>query len=231
MKKGSLLVLLLWTCRPAEAAVVFDQPAGSTGGLLQSSWWSPEGDDHDRYVWDNFTLSSAQDISEIKWRGGHDPLKFGSGGPVLDFTLSIYASIPAGTQPDVSRLPLLELSTEGNANQTWAGEFGETSLYDYTYTLPSAFQASAGTKYWVQIQAAQNGIPDWGLARATGGDGSHFEKYVFSGTENYQAALGDAAFTLTSAVPEPASSALAAGLAVLGYALWRRMKRTLAVNL
>lgn len=187
-----------------SAAVVYDQPAGSGGEILLSSWWSPEGDDHDQYIWDNFTLSMDQQISQISWRGGFDPMRFGSGGPVLDFTLSIYASISAGTQPDVTKPPLRKYSTGGNANQTRAGTFEGTSVYDYTFTLPESFSASAGAKYWLQIQAAQNGIPDWGLAKGSGGDGSHFRKIVLMGDNKYQVAQGDAAFRLASAASEPA---------------------------
>lgn len=148
----------------AAGAAVYDQPPDSTGRLIQSSWWTPNGSDYDRYVWEDFTLPTAQAISQITWRGGYDPARFGSGGPVLDFTVAIYASISAGIQPDLTRAPLAEFKTGGNANEAPAGTFAGTKMYDYVFTLPVQFLAAAGTKYWVQIEASQNGIPDWGIA-------------------------------------------------------------------
>jgi PKD repeat protein len=179
----------------APAAIIYSQPPSSSGGLLQSSWWAPDESNYDRYVWDNFTLQSTQAITETQWRGGYDPARFGSGGPVIDFTVAIYASIPGGSQPDVINPPLVEYQTGGNAGQTPAGTFGGTTMYDYQFTLPTPFQAAAGTRYWVQIVAAQHGIPDWGLAAGTGGNGSHFRRAHDVG-DIYQFVPGDAAFIL-----------------------------------
>ena len=152
----------------------------------------PDGSDWDQWVWDSFILPSTQAITEIQWRGGFDPAYLGSGGPVINFTVAIYPSIAAGTEPAVAGPPLVEYETGGNAGQTLAGVFGGATLYDYQFTLPAAFVATGGTKYWVQIEAWQHGIPDWGLAQGTGGNGAHFRRvYV-----NYQSAPGDAAFTL-----------------------------------
>src|SRR5574341_464352 len=81
--------------------IVYTQPPSQSGVMYLSSRWDPNGSDFDQYVWDNFTLASNQEITEIRWRGGFDPAKFGSGGSVIDFVISIYASIPGGYQPDV----------------------------------------------------------------------------------------------------------------------------------
>ena len=173
-------------------AVLYSQPPSSSGTLYHSSWMDPDGSDWDQWVWDSFILPSTQAITEIQWRGGFDPAYLGSGGPVIDFTVAIYPSIAAGTEPNVVNPPLVEYQTGGDAGQTLAGIFGGTTMYDYQFTLPAAFVATAGTKYWVQIEAWQHGIPDWGLSQGTGGNGSHFRRvYV-----NYQSAPGDAAFTL-----------------------------------
>lgn len=176
----------------APAAVLYSQPPSSSGTLYHSSWMDPDGSDWDQWVWDSFILPSGGQITDIQWRGGFDPAYLGSGGPVIDFTVAIYPSIAAGTEPNVVDPPLVEVETGGDAGQTPAGVFGGVPLYDYQFTLPAAFVATAGTKYWVQIEAWQHGIPDWGLAQGTGGNGSHFRRvYV-----NYQSAPGDAAFTL-----------------------------------
>jgi hypothetical protein len=177
------------------AGVLYSQPPTSNGVLYQSS---RNGTDYDQYVWDNFAILSGQTISitEIKWRGGYDPLKFGSGGPVVAFRVAIYPSIAGGTQPDVTNPPLVDYLTGGNAGETLVGTFGGTIMYDYTFVLPAPFHAMAGTKYWVQIEASQSGIPDWGIAAGTGGDGSHFRRTANAGDVFYQIVPGDAAFTL-----------------------------------
>jgi hypothetical protein len=180
----------------ASTDTVYSQPAGLSGTLLQSSWWDPNGSDYDQYVWDGFALPSNHEINAIQWRGGYDPTKFGSGGPVVDFTVAIYASIAAGTQPDVGSPPLVEYHTGGNAGETLVGTFGSTRMYDYSLALSTPFHAVAGVKYWVQIEATQNNIPDWGLAQATSGDGKYFRKIANVGDIFYQLVPGDAAFTL-----------------------------------
>ena len=178
------------------AGIIYTQPISSSGALLQSSWWDPNGSDYDQYVWDNFTLSSTHVITEIHWSGGYDPAKFGSGGPVIDFSVKIYPSIPAGSQPDVVNPPLVDYQTGGNAGQTLAGTFGGTTMYDYQFALPASFYAEAGTRYWVQIEAWQHGIPDWGISVGTGGDGVYFRRIANVGDIYYQLVPGDAAFTL-----------------------------------
>ena len=185
----------------AQGAVLYSQPHNQSGGLVQSSWWAPDQSNYDRYVWDNFTLGSPQAITEVQWRGGYDPAKFGSGGPVLDFTVAIYASIPGGSEPDHINGPLVAYQTGGNAGQTLAGTFGGTTMYDYHFALPASFQATAGTKYWVYILAFQHGMPDWGIALGTGGNGVYFRRIHEPG-DFYQLLPGDAAFTLLGP-PQP----------------------------
>ncbi len=186
----------------ALAAIVYSQPHNLSGVLFQSSWLDPNESNDDRYIWDNFTLQSTQVITEVQWRGGYDPAKFGSGGPVLDFSVAIYPSAAAGTQPDVLNPPLVQYQTGRNAGETLAGTFVSTTMYDYRFSLPTPFTATAGTKYWVQIEGFQHGtVPDWGLAAGTSGDGKYFVRIHNIGNV-YQLAAGDAAFTLVGpAVP------------------------------
>jgi hypothetical protein len=176
--------------------VVYRQPPSAQGGLLPSARWDPDGSDYDAYVWDSFTLSSSQDIGEIAWRGGYDAAKARSGGKLIDFRVAIYGSRAANTQPDVVNGPLAEYRSGGRAGETPADPTARTKLYDYHLTLPTPFRAEAGTKYWVQIEAIQQGIPAWGIATGTGGDGRHFRRVAGAGDFMYQSALGDAAFSL-----------------------------------
>ena len=192
MKGLFFIAMFLFLSIEAQAVVIFDQTRGASTALLQSSAMEPNGSDYDRYVWDNFTLSSNKTISKVAWRGGYDPAKNGSGGPVLYFTVAVYASIPAGTQPTLPN-PLVSYNTGGNAGET--SEIG--NIHGYQFTLPQPFQALAGKKYWLQIEAFQKGIPDWGIV-AGSGDGVHFTRMASQGGDiAYYSLPGDAAFTLS----------------------------------
>jgi hypothetical protein len=182
------------TSAPAPAAgVIFSQPPGPSGKLLQSSLRDPDGSAIDQWAWDDFALGQTQTISEVRWRGGYDPARLGSGGPVVDFTLAIYPSNLTGSQPDVAHPPLVHYQFGGNAAETPADVSGGVQIYDYHFRLPVPFQAAAGTKYWIQIEAFQHGVPDWGLSAGMGGGGHYFRKLADEGI--YQSVTGDAAFT------------------------------------
>lgn len=183
-----------------EAIVIYSQPPKPGGGLLPSSWRDPEGSADDRAVWENFGFENAQTISQVRWRGGYDPARLGSGGPVHDFTVDIYPSIPAHSEPDLASAPLVHYRVGGNADETPAELLGGVQTYEYQFVLPEPFEAAAATTYWIQIEAFQSGDPDWGLSVGSGtlGDGRHFR-----GTADgyyYQLVLDDVAFELLSAV-------------------------------
>jgi hypothetical protein len=206
MKRILLLTLLallaLLIASPIHAAVAFVQPHDGGGALHKSSWYPPDGLDGDAYCWDDFTLPSNRAITEVHWRGGYEFHPSGSGqSAVSDFEVSIYRSIPAGTQPDVGAGGrLVHYFVGGNAGETPAGAFGGVQMFDYAFTLPSPFQATGGVKYWVQVEASQGAAapsyaPDWGFAVGTGGNNAHFRR-ITGGT--YQAPLQDLAFSLNA---------------------------------
>ena len=189
------------TATLSAATTLYSQPPSPSGHLFQSSWWDPDGSNYDQYLWDDFTLSGNETIGEIQWRGGYDPATFGHGGPVLYFTVAIYASIPGGSEPYILT-PLVEYQTADKAGEVFAGVFGGVSMYDYAFTLPAPFKAAAGTKYWLYIRAAQHGgIPNWGLTVGTGGDGRYFQCESLFADKYYRVVAGDAAFTLLSSTP------------------------------
>jgi hypothetical protein len=212
-EKGFLLALsigliLLTPNTRADTVKVFSQSVSPIGGLYQSSRWDPDGSDYDQYVWDDFTFQSTTSISAIGWVGGYDPVKSGSGGKVLDFIVKIYPSIAAGTQPDVAHNALFEYHSNGNANESVADSLVGVRYYAYSFVLPTLFEAVAKTKYWIQIEAMQHGIPDWGIAAATNGDGTYFRRIANVGDIYYQAIQGDAAFFLVGqSVPTKAGRA------------------------
>jgi hypothetical protein len=194
-----MLSILLVACSVkarTQSGQVYSQPISPNGGQYQSSWFDPNGGDNDQYVWDNFTLPAATAIAEIDWKGAYDPAKSGSGGKVLDFAVSVYSSIAGGSQPDVAHAALIHYQTNGNAHETAADSLGAQRYYSYSFVLPALFEAAAGTKYWLQVEAVQHGIPDWGIAAATGGDNTYFRKIANAGDVLYQAVPGDAAFSL-----------------------------------
>ena len=182
-----------------NSVVIYSQPPKSSGGLIPSSWREPDGSATDRFAWENFGFENAQTISEVRWRGGYDPAKKRSGGPVRDFTVDIYRSIPAGSEPDLASAPLVHYRVGGNAGETPADVLGGVQTYDYRFVLPAPFEVAAATTYWLQIEAFQSGEPDWGLSIGTGtlGDGRHF-RGVADGYY-YQLVLDDAAIGLAAA--------------------------------
>jgi hypothetical protein len=183
---------------------IYEQPVDPNGRLLLSSWRDPDGSDNDQYVWDSFTLQSNATITEVNWFGVYDPLRFGAGGPVLDFSVSIFPSIAAGTEPDIAHPPLVRYQAGGNASESAIGTAGGGTLYAYTFPLPAPFVATAGTRYWLQIEGFQHGsIPDWCLAPGRGGDSSHFLRTSGVGGDIlYRFAPGDAAFALIGLIPD-----------------------------
>lgn len=190
------------------STVVYSQPADSTGTIMKSSWYAPNGLDGDQYVWDNFTLKSAANIKEVDWTGGYTNYLSGAGkAPVSDFTVSIYPSIVGGWQPDIINGPVVQYQVGGNAGETASVVAGGVQLYNYKYVLPTQFHAQAGTKYWVQIEASQGVTstygwpPDWGLASASGGDNSNFREIIggsMAGGNYYNFWSGDTAFSLVA---------------------------------
>ena len=198
-----------WPNSPTDViGTLFTQPVDPAGKLLISSWLDPDGSNHDKYVWDNFTLPVSGGITEtitgIEWVGGYDPLRFGAGGAVIDFSVKIYPSTPSGAEPAIANPPLVSYLTGGFAGETSIGMVGTIPMNSYTSTLPVPLIASTGVKYWVQIQAFQHGsIPDWGIAVGTGGEGYHYVRESSAGGDIiYRTVTDDAAFTVLGPVPD-----------------------------
>lgn len=184
----------------SDAVVVYTQPIKTNAGLIPSSWKDPVASWADHFVWENFGFENAQTISEIRWRGGYDPALNGSGGAVVQFSVDIYTSIPAGSEPDLAQAPLVHYIVDGNAEETPSGDLNGVPIYDYRFVLPEYFEVEAATTYWIQILAFQYGDPDWGLVTGSGtlGDGRHFRSTAYG--YYYQLALEDVALELLAPV-------------------------------
>ena len=208
----ALAALLSLATFHAHAAVVYSQPPDGSGSLYQSA---VNGTDYDQMTWDSFRLTNAAAITELHWRGGfvHGG---GYGGPATNWTIAIYGDIANGYQPDIINPPLVTYAVAGNAGQTNAGTFGGTAMYDYAFTLPSPFQASSNQFYWVLIQANQTGLPEWGIALGSGGNGKCFRRIANVGDWWYYLALGDTAFTLVASDSPTVNIAASASPAGMG---------------
>lgn len=189
----------LWT----QAATVFEQPHDGSGTLHMSSRYQANGTDYDQFVWDSFTLPTAQAVTEIRWRGGYDPAMAYWAGQLVNFRVSIYESIAAGSEPYLgpgyphNPATLVAYDTGDKAGEVGVGSFNGVPMFDYHFVLPTVFQAQAGKEYWVQIEAEfAGGIPSWGFAK--GGSGSHFRRIASAADFYFQIAPGDAAFGIVA---------------------------------
>lgn len=240
MKKILTALLLVLSTFIGRSAVVYTQPPAG-GGLLPSAWWTPNGSDYDQYAWDNFSISSNAPVTEVKWRGG---CYYGSPtNSITGFTISFYSSIGGNSQPDIASVfapnPLVTYTVSGNPGQTSAGTVGGVAMYDYDFVLPTPFQATAGTVYWIQIEAAQAGIPDWCLAGGSGGNGVYFKQFAYVGDKYFLLGSGDAAFTLltadtaiysVAASASPAASGTIAGAGLFPAGVTASLVATPATN-
>lgn len=202
--KTILLLCLFLAALHARAGVVFEQAHDGSGTLHHSSRYQVNGTDYDQFVWDSFSVTSAQAVTEIRWRGGYNPGWSYWAGQIANFRVSIYASVPGLSQPFLgpgyphTPATLIAYDTGNKAGETSAGVFGGVEMFDYHFTLPTPFQAAADTVYWVQIEAEfVNGIPSWGFANGSP-NGSHFRRIPNQADYYFQNAPGNAAFGIVT---------------------------------
>lgn len=169
----------------------YSQAQDGTGTLMQSSG---NGNDYDRFVWDDFIVPSAEDVVELRWQGGYALPPTYPSGPIQSFDISFWTTV--ANQPDIGAGPAV-LYEAVTATETSLGTFGGNEIFEYAVRLPSSFHVQAGTRYWVAIGAFQPGVPGWGIASGSGGNGALFESFVnYAGGTQYRFGTGDAAFTL-----------------------------------
>jgi len=206
IKSLILLALIASFSTAARASVVYIQPHNGSGSLYQSAL---NGTDYDQLTWDMFRVTNSIAITEIRWRGGY--LYGGAySGRATNWTIAVYRDIANGFEPDIISPPFAIYSVSGNAGETVAGTFAGTTLYDYAFTLPSPFQATAGSNYWLLIQANQSGIPEWGMALGSGPYGGCFRRVAGMADWYFYRASGDLAFSLLAS-DGPTATIAAAG--------------------
>jgi hypothetical protein len=208
--------LLAGAAAATAQTTVYSHTLDTGGGIHKSAWYPPDGLDGDIRCWDAFRFTNTQTVTQLRWTGGYTNFLSGAGQAYAHaFTIAIWPSIAAGSQPDIVSGPMVEYDAMNNCGETPAGVSiqantlgvppGLCPLYTYSYTLPVPFQAQPNVKYWVQIFAWQNLTPfyfwppDWGLAGAAGGDGYHFRHIYDSGP--YQIIQRDLLFSLLGPAP------------------------------
>lgn len=140
------------------------QPVGGGTSIEARTSQAPTNGSAPSEVLDEFSLASAASITTLRWQGIYCTAVDNAPAPAATasaFVVSIYAD--AAGSPNLAT-PLLRqtypiantgqtltrnwsgLTCTGGNNTTWA-------VYDYSITLPSAFAAAAGTRYWLSVQA------------------------------------------------------------------------------
>ncbi len=143
-------------------------------------------------VFDDFTLTAGASIGTVGWQGIYCVQTANAPAPsptASSFTISFWAD--AGGQPDVSAPLQTSTYTVAQVGQTflknvdgfYCGTAYPTSwnFYNYSVALATPFTATAGTKYWLSIQATtpsyavyfgwRDGVPD-----------NHLSLQLFQGT-------------------------------------------------
>lgn len=205
-------VLLTVFTVPSLAAVVYEQAYNGTLNAYASQN-DPGANGSFAKVYDNFSLGAAASITDVHWTGAYFG---GSAGTITKFLIEFWADSATGPS---SLLYTADINGAA-ANETVVSGF----VYSYDVVLASAFQAAAGTTYWLSIQPTMTFPPQWGWAESNVGDNLSYQS--FFGT--IRPLETDMAFGLTSTtpsdVPEPGGLALA-GLALLGLFAASRAKR------
>ena len=159
-------------------------------------------------VYDNFTLSSSEDIESLHWVGGYfNPPQQ---GPITAWTATFWTN-NAG-QPGTA---ITAINQAGTANETFISNVNGFPIYSYDMSFASV-NLSPG-EYWVSVVPDLGFPPQWGWASGTGGDGIAWQD--FSGVRTQLAF--DMAFAIdghgVSTTPEPGTLVML-GTGILGLA-------------
>lgn len=192
----------------AAASVIFDQSPGANSNYLGvSSTINLFGGSPGYRRADDFSLASSQQISDVHWWG-----RSSAGGD--SFTFTFYAD--GGGAPGTALL-----STTGTLVKSTVdvgAPWGSISYY--SSDLSVAFDAIAGTTYWLSIfNDAADASWTWLSANASG-NGSTIQTV---GDTTWSNGAPNFAYQLTNTVPEPGALSLIS-LSLMGLAAIRRRK-------
>jgi hypothetical protein len=212
-------MLALWagiTVVPASASELYNQPT-NLDGTYASQNDTTYGLGNFATAYDNFTLSSTSNITEVTWVGSYFSVSGAQlPGTITGFNVDFWSN--ASGAPGIHLAGTGDVA--GNAGETYLGSdnYGDPT---YSYSLNTAFTASAGTMYWLSIVPDSAFPPQWGWEIGTGGDGAAYQVFLGNGGP-----IGnDLAFALygntVTTTPEPASIVLF-GTFLAGSFLGRR---------
>lgn len=139
-------------------------PLSSTAALGIRTSQAPTNGQPPGLAFDDFTLSNGGSVRIVSWQGAYCRQTSNSAAPsptTSNFVVSIYSD--AAGRPNTSTNLRTATFTAAQANEKLdktvasltCGAAGNTTyaLYSYSVTLPSAFTAAAGTKYWLSVVA------------------------------------------------------------------------------
>lgn len=206
----------------ASAALLFDQFAG-TGATTNaySSQLSTGGTfSFASQVADDFSLAANATVQKIRFWGAYFN---GVPAPISSFNVLVYADAggqPTGTPGDPTGTALHSFSVSATVLDTGAPfSLGSSNILQYDVSLGAGFLATAGTTYWIAIQAVVDFPPQWGWASQAVGGGDPLGQWMpYAGFTNWRTNVHTehTQFQLFSGtggvIPLPG----AAGLAALG---------------
>ena len=220
-----VLPVLLAMSGLASGATVYTQPG--TTACTPSCWTSHLAPGGGFRAFDDFTLGTAATITSVMWQGIYLPQASSPTAPSPDtttWTIGFYSD--DGSFPDRALFDVSLPATGVTTTLLGSGSFDAqpVNLYSFVATLPSAFSAAAGTRYWFSpLSQATSFDPFFSWSPSTLAYDGLTAQIDVAGTHYNRP--NDRAFSLVSDVPEPAAWAtMIGGLAVTGGALRRRRR-------
>lgn len=187
----------------ATAETLYAQPYAESA---EGGYWASTVEDKRHF--DSFVLGSDARIESVTWQGMGIEEAFGAPpAHPPSFRIGIYAD--AGTGMPGTLLSTSTIGNSGNPTDTGVDFAGVISIFSFSGTLATPFQATAGSTYWIEI-IDPTPYASWYWATGSGGNGTHaalVSGAAMSGMAN------DMAFALhgtVTAVPEPTSLLLMA---------------------
>lgn len=208
--------VLLFSSSPwANAETVFSQPA--VVGMATMSDFDPSvaWGNHYQFAADDFILSEAAEITEVRWWGLYQKEKPAQNVqppypyplPASNFTIRFFDDndgIPGSV--------ILEVNSIGNCNPTplvYTGVDSETHYFEYSYRLEDPASIEGGRTYWLSIADSTASFPDDIFFSWLKSDSSNWsyclEPGGLTGWTPYDGSPGMAFDLITGSVPCPSA--------------------------
>ena len=233
VRAALVLLVVVFAASPAAAnTILYQQPDDLTTSSVGTSEGNLAGSVFYFNVFDNFSLASSDAIATVEWEGGYfdntattpaDPIP-APPSEMWGFGVDILSDIAGNPGAILQRSMFSHADVNETFKEILLNPAGTRfyNLHTYSAALPVAFDATAGTDYWIRIYAKRPTVPtppdvQWGWTLGTGGDDAAQQfngDFFFTGVD-------DRAFTLKA--PEP-GVALLLGTSLAVVALRRRRR-------